>query len=169
MVSILHDILIVNRNSPAPPHPTGLVQGSLPALRTENGKSLLHLACEGASQQHFGESDGEKAGSLKAGCRDWDRFSFGSLGPFSSPADEILPGLCFLKRSPEEHLNCVEQLLAKDIPVDQAEPQRGRSCLQNFAPWPGDVWATGVGSHMLRYAPILFAVTNDTNEFLEKP
>lgn len=64
-----------------------LFQGSLPELRTENGKSLLHLACE---------------------------------------------GLCFLKRSPEEHLNCVEQLLAKHIPVDQAEPQRGRSCLQNF-------------------------------------
>eukprot|EP00435_Cladocopium_sp_Y103_P034177 s2293_g8.t2 len=69
-------------------------KGSLPELRTENGKSLLHLACE---------------------------------------------GLCFLKRSPDEHLNCIQQLLAKDIPVDQAEPQRGRSCLQNFAPWPGEV------------------------------
>jgi len=64
-----------------------LYEGSLPELRTENGKSLLHLACE---------------------------------------------GLCFLKRSADEHLNCMEQLLAQGIPVDQAEPTQGRTCLQNL-------------------------------------
>ena len=48
---------------------------------------------------------------------------------------EHLLGLCFLKSSAEEHLNCIEQLLAQKIPVDQTEPQRGRSCLQDLVPW----------------------------------
>ena len=40
-------------------------------------------------------------------------------------------GLCFLKRSAGEHLQCVEYLLDK-VPVDQAEPKSGRTCLQNY-------------------------------------
>ena len=37
----------------------------------------------------------------------------------------LVLGLCFLKRSADEHLNCMEQLLAQGIPVDQAEPTQG--------------------------------------------
>ena len=65
-------------------------RGSVPELRTESGKSLLHLACE---------------------------------------------GLCFLKRSAEEHAQCINLVLQRQVPVDQAEPKQGRSCLQNYAPW----------------------------------
>ena len=63
---------------------------SVPDLRTESGKSLLHLACE---------------------------------------------GMCFLKRSAEDHARCVDLVLQQRIPIDQAEPKQGRSCLQNYAPW----------------------------------
>ncbi|CAE7929108.1 kz, partial [Symbiodinium sp. KB8] len=60
---------------------------SVTDLRTESGKSLLHLACE---------------------------------------------GMCFLKRSAEDHALCVDLVLQQRIPIDQAEPKQGRSCLQNY-------------------------------------
>lgn len=41
-------------------------------------------------------------------------------------------GLCFLKSSAEQHAECVELVLAAKVPVDQAEPTRGRTCLQNY-------------------------------------
>ena len=62
-------------------------KGSVADLRSESGKSLLHLACE---------------------------------------------GLCFLKRSAEEHAKCVDLVLRQQVPIDQAEPKQGRSCLQNY-------------------------------------
>lgn len=115
-------------------HPTQLALYRAPYLSSE--LRMENLCCTWLAKVphnsiwgiRWGESSG--TGFLLDLLDPWDLL----------PADEILPGLCFLKRSPEEHLNCVEQLLAKDIPVDQAEPQRGRSCLQNFAPWPGEVW-----------------------------
>ncbi|CAE8715430.1 unnamed protein product, partial [Polarella glacialis] len=41
-------------------------------------------------------------------------------------------GLCFLKSSAECHAQCVELLLNWQVPVDQAEPRQGRTCLQNY-------------------------------------
>lgn len=40
-------------------------------------------------------------------------------------------GLCFLKRSAEQHAACVAQLLDL-VPVDAKEPRKGRTCLQDF-------------------------------------
>ena len=77
-------------------------KGSVPDLRTESGKSLLHLACE---------------------------------------------GLCFLKRSAEEHVRCVDLVLQRKVPVDQTEPKQGRSCLQNYVPWM--LWEADFGSKQL--------------------
>jgi ankyrin repeat protein len=41
-------------------------------------------------------------------------------------------GLCFLKHSAERHAQCVDLVLTWKVPVDQAEPKRGRTCLQNL-------------------------------------
>lgn len=49
-------------------------------------------------------------------------------------------GLCFLKSTAEQHAECIHLVLQQAVPVDQAEPRRGRTCLQNLV---GDVrWRT---------------------------
>lgn len=41
-------------------------------------------------------------------------------------------GMCFLKRSPAQHAACVNLLLQRKVPVDFADPFKGRTCLQNY-------------------------------------
>merc|ERR1712061_30539 len=41
-------------------------------------------------------------------------------------------GMCFLRHSAERHAQCVELLLKKKVPIDEREPKRQRTCLQDF-------------------------------------
>lgn len=41
-------------------------------------------------------------------------------------------GMCFLKRSAEQHACCIDLLLQKGVSVDIAEPKKGRTCLHDY-------------------------------------
>merc|ERR1712061_11817 len=41
-------------------------------------------------------------------------------------------GMCFLRHSAERHAQCVELLLRKKIPINEKDPERQRTCLQDL-------------------------------------